>query len=128
MSFTHLYEHISEDTGKDPYEVLVDTVVEELKSEAQESSDQYLFSTDVRKGFAGEDVVEWIKENDPTLFKELLGDPDKVSGHDVLFTVLRKLGLVKPWTHVDPDVDYLDDVAYQQWLNYKESEASRYEE
>jgi len=93
-----------------------DAITQDLESLADNLSDEYFFSEDVRSGDAAQDVYDWIRENAPVALEEMVRDPELVAGHDAVWKALEALRKVEPWHSFDEeDALGMDIRDYERW-------------
>ena len=94
------------------YQLLL-VVEEELNAQQEGISDEYDFAF-VDGVDEGENVLNWVKENEPETFEKWLANPEDVSGDDVLWDAMEALDLVKEKeSHYDSTED---EAGNDRWL------------
>jgi hypothetical protein len=104
---------------------LLDVIAQDLENLADNLSDEYYFTSDVRGGDAAQDVYDWVRENKPDVLRVWLDDLERVAGHDVVWQALESMKKVEPWNSFDEeDALGMDVRDYEAWKSSQRTEES----
>ena len=93
-----------------------DAIAQDLEQLADNASDEYFFSDDVKSGDAADDVYDWVRKNKPDVLSVWVNDPEMVFGHDVIWSALEAMQMAQPWHDFDEeDALGMDVRDYENW-------------